>query len=125
MGIIFGLEDKEANENATPFSIHFHAHMPNSTTKNGVDCSANLEAAVAPANVIIVNPYRKALNLISAFVYTTQGRNYDQFILMCHVHSAHKTDLGRDTEASMSDQKMLQLFSFLQLRIKPLSNEHT
>ena len=61
-------------------------------------------------------------------LYITQGRNYDQFILMCHVHSAHKTDLGRVTvllEASMGDQKMLHLFSLFQLRIKPLSNEHT
>ena len=61
-------------------------------------------------------------------LYITQGRNYDQFILMCHVHSAHKTDLGRVTvllEASLGDQKMLHLFALFQLRIKPLSNEHT
>ena len=44
------------------------------------------------------------------------------------VNSAHKTDLGRVTvllEASMGDQKMLHLFALFQLRIKPLSNEHT
>ena len=62
------MEDIEANENETPFSIHFHARMPK-TTKKCVHRSANLEAAVAPANVLIVNPYRKALNLISAFIY--------------------------------------------------------
>ena len=63
------MEDIEANENKTPFSIHFHARMPKTTTKNCVDRSANLEAAVAPANVLIVNPNRKALHLISAFIY--------------------------------------------------------
>ena len=92
------MEDIEANENETPFSIHFHARMPKTTKKNCVDRSANLEAAVAPANVLIVNPYQKALNFLkSVHLYITQGRNYDQFILMCHVHSAHETDLGRDT----------------------------
>jgi len=64
------LEDIEANENETPFSINnFHARMPKTTTKNCVDRSANLEAAVAPANVLIANPYRKAPHLISAFIY--------------------------------------------------------
>ena len=46
-------------------SIHFHARMPKTTTKFFVHRSANLEAA----NVLIANPYRKALHLISAFIY--------------------------------------------------------
>ena len=58
-GNYFGLEDIEANENETPLSIHFHARMPNPTTKNCVDRSANLEAAVAPANVLIEIPTEK------------------------------------------------------------------
>jgi len=66
---IFGLEDIKANENETPFSIQFYARMPKTTTKNCVDRNANLEAAVAPANVLIANPCRKALHLISAFIY--------------------------------------------------------
>ena len=49
-----------------PSFSYTHAKFYN---KNCVDCSANLKAAVATANALIVNPYRKALNLISAFIY--------------------------------------------------------
>ena len=68
-----------------------------------------MEEAVAPANVLIVNPYKHM------HLYISHGTNYDQFMLMCRVHSPHKTDLGWDKvllEANMGDQKMLHLFSF-------------
>jgi len=39
--------------------LHFHVRMPKTTTQNCVDRSAKLEAAVAPANVLIVNPNSK------------------------------------------------------------------
>ena len=57
--------------------------------KNWVNWGANLEEAVAPVYVLIVNLYKKA-----CIYMFTGGRNDDQFILIHHVHLSCKTDLG-------------------------------
>ena len=110
LGTFLGLEEIEANENETPFPPHFHACMPNFATKMelvGVQISGEWSHCKSFQNSSELNHCIYLYNI-------TQSRNYDQFVLIHHIHLPSNTDLGWPKvllEENMGDQKMLHLFS--------------
>ena len=105
-GSVLGLGEIEATKNETPFYTHIHACMPKFKTQIGL-IVLQIWKALAPVNVLIVNPYKEALNLVIAFI--KHLRNYDQLILIHHIYSPHKTDLH--LARPLLEGKMLHLFS--------------